>query len=154
MADEIEKKFLLKYLPEELMTDSITIIQGYMVNTKGLVVRVRLAGDKAYMAIKGKTVNAARKEFEYPVPMNDAKEMLDLFCVDQLIEKTRYYVEHKGFTWEIDRFAGTNSGLVVAEIELEHVDQIFEIPDWAGKEVTGNPEYFNSNLILRPYSTW
>ncbi|SDU18878.1 CYTH domain-containing protein [Desulfobacula phenolica] len=154
MAIEIEKKFLLKYLPSSLLTNGTLIRQGYMVNEKERVVRIRLAGDKAFLTIKGITCNAARKEYEYPVPQQDAKEMLQLFCKEPLIEKTRYHVEFKGFEWVIDQFSGDNQGLVVAEIELDSVDQVFEKPDWIGKEVTHDSGYFNSNLIKNPYSTW
>ncbi len=154
MAIEIEKKFLLKYLPSSLLTNGTLIRQGYMVNKKEMVVRVRLAGDKAFLTVKGTTCNAARKEYEYPVPQQDAKEMLQLFCKAPLVEKTRYQIEFKGFEWVIDQFSGDNQGLVVAEIELESIDQEFEKPDWIGKEVTHDPGYFNSNLIENPYSTW
>lgn len=154
MAIEIEKKFLLNYLPSALMTKGTLIRQGYMVNQKEMVVRVRLSGNRAFLTIKGETCNAARKEYEYPVPQEDAMEMLDLFCKKPLIEKTRYQIEFKGFEWVIDQFSGDNQGLVVAEIELNSMDQVFEKPDWIGQEVTHDPGYFNSNLIQTPYSTW
>jgi len=154
MAIEIEKKFLLNYFPKNLMINGIPIIQGYMVNKKNKVVRIRLSGDTGFLTIKGATCNASRKEFEYPVPQQDAKEMLLLFCSKPLIEKTRYKIEFKGFEWIIDEFYGENKGLVVAEIELSSIDQFFEKPDWIGKEVTHDPKYFNSNLIETPYSSW
>jgi len=154
MAIEIEKKFLLNYFPKNLMISGIPISQGYMVNKKNKVVRIRLAGDVGFLTIKGATCNASRKEFEYPVPQQDAKEMLLLFCSKQLIEKTRYKIEFKGFEWIIDEFYGRNKGLVVAEIELSSIDQFFEKPDWIGKEVTHDVRYFNSNLIETPYSAW
>ena len=154
MAIEIEKKFLLKYFPTDLLTPGTRIYQGYMVNKKGLVVRVRLSGDNGFLTIKSATRNGSRKEFEYSVPQEDAKEMLDLFCKKPLIEKTRYSVEFKGFEWVIDKFYGKNQGLIVAEIELSSIDQPFETPDWIGREVTHDPRYFNSNLIKTPYSAW
>ena len=154
MAIEIEKKFLLNYFPTDLLTRGITICQGYMMNKKDLVVRVRLSGDHGFLTIKGATHNGSRKEFEYPVPKKDAEEMIDLFCKKPLIEKTRYHIEFKGFEWVIDKFYGENLGLVVAEIELSSIDQPFETPDWIGKEVTHDPKFFNSNLIETPYSTW
>jgi adenylate cyclase len=154
MADEIEKKFLLAYLPTPSLTNGIQIIQGYMINQKKMVVRVRLSGDNAFLTIKGATVNAARKEYEYPVPAEDARQMLQLFCEKPLVEKTRYHIEYQGFEWVVDQFSGSNSGLIVAEIELDHIDQVFEKPDWIGKEVTHDPRYYNSNLIQFPYSTW
>ncbi|MBC8441004.1 MAG: CYTH domain-containing protein [Deltaproteobacteria bacterium] len=154
MAIEIEKKFLLKHLPSLQLSRGTPIRQGYMVNKNDMVVRVRLSGDNAFLTIKGLTCNASRKEYEYPVPQQDAREMLSLFCKKPLIEKTRYQIEFKGFEWVIDLFSGSNKGLVVAEIELDSIDQPFEKPDWIGKEVTHDPRYFNSNLIKAPYSTW
>lgn len=154
MAIEIEKKFLLKYLPSSLLTCGTLICQGYMVNKKNMVIRIRISGDKAFLAVKGITSNASRKEYEYPVPQQDAMEMLWLFCKKPLIEKTRYQIKFKGFEWVIDLFSGSNKGLVVAEIELNSIDQVFEKPDWIGTEVTHDIRYFNSNLIKAPYSTW
>ncbi len=154
MAIEIEKKFLLKYLPKESLSNPVFISQGYLLNKKETVVRIRLADKKAFMTIKGLTTNSARKEYEYSLPYDDAKEMIDLFCKEGLVEKKRYKIAHKGFIWEIDQFSGNNTGLVVAEIELEHIDQLFEKPDWVGSEVTQDPRYYNSNLIQNPYSTW
>ena len=154
MAIEIEKKFLLKHLPSSQLTRGTIICQGYMVNKKDMVVRVRLSGDNAFLTIKGITCSASRKEYEYPVPQQDAMEMLSLFCKKPLIEKTRYQIEFKGFEWVIDLFSGSNKGLVVAEIELDSIDQVFEKPAWIGKEVTHDIRYFNSNLIKAPYSTW
>ncbi|MFH2092303.1 MAG: CYTH domain-containing protein [Pseudomonadota bacterium] len=154
MADEIEKKFLLHYLPTTLMTDGIKIAQGYMVNQLNMIVRVRLSGENAFLTIKGETVNASRKEYEYSIPYQDACQMLDLFCKKPFVEKIRYHIDHAGFEWVVDQFSGDNTGLIVAEIELDHIDQIFEKPDWIGKEVTHDPRYYNSNLIKNPYSTW
>jgi len=154
MAIETERKFLLHYLPSSLLTRGTLIRQGYMVTKKNIVVRIRLSGDNAFLTVKGATRNASRKEYEYPVPQQDAMEMLSIFCKKPLIEKTRYQIEFKGFEWVIDLFSGVNKGLVVAEIELDSIDQLFEKPDWIGKEVTRDPRYFNSNLIEAPYSTW
>lgn len=154
MAIETEKKFLLAYLPSSLMTDGTSIIQGYMTASKNCFVRVRVFGDRGFLTVKGPTVNGARKEFEYPVPIEDAREMLTLFCKNTTIEKTRFHIEHQGFRWEVDRFGGRNKGLIVAEIELASIDQPFPQPEWIGKEVTHDPKYFNSNLVMRPYSLW
>ncbi|MCP3875764.1 MAG: CYTH domain-containing protein [Desulfobacteraceae bacterium] len=154
MATEIERKFLLKYLPNELLTDSISISQGYMISKNGNVIRIRIFGDESFLTIKGKTVNTARKEFEYPIPREDAKEMLQLLCEKPFIEKIRHTIDHKGFEWVIDEFLGDNQGLIVAEIELGEIDQPFEKPDWIGKEVSHEPKYFNSNLVKNPYSIW
>lgn len=154
MAIEIEKKFLLRYLPDSLLINGILIQQGYIINKKEGVVRIRLSGDTAFLTIKGATCNASRKEYEYAIPQQDATEMLQLFCQKPLIEKTRYQIEFNGFEWVIDQFSGDNQGLVIAEIELDSIDQVFEKPDWIEREVTHDPRYFNSNLIETPYSSW
>jgi adenylate cyclase len=154
MAIETEKKFLVKYFPSSLKTRSTLICQGYMVNQTDRVVRIRLSGENAFLTIKGPTCNGSRKEYEYPVPQKDAREMLSFFCENLVIEKTRYQIEFNGFEWVVDVFSKNNKGLVVAEIELDSIDQIFEKPDWIGQEVTHDPRYFNSNLIETPYSTW
>ncbi|MEJ2749613.1 MAG: CYTH domain-containing protein, partial [Anaerolineae bacterium] len=106
------------------------------------------------LTVKGFNTGAVRREFEYAIPLAYANAMLDNLCERPLIEKTRYKVEFAGHTWEIDEFAGDNAGLVVAELELQSVDEDFEKPDWLGEEVTDDPRYFNSNLVLRPYTTW
>jgi CYTH domain-containing protein len=116
-------------------------------------VRVRTIDDRGYLTIKGITVGASRMEFEYEIPRQDADTMLGI-CEKPLIEKNRSKVEHGGFVWEVDEFFGENQGLIVAEIELESEDQYFSKPDWVGAEVTGDPRYFNSNLIKNPYTTW
>ncbi len=154
MAIEIERKFLLNAFPESLLSNGENIRQGYMLNKKDRVVRIRISGDKAFLTIKGATHRASRNEFEYPVPRQDAQQMLSLFCEDPLIEKIRFQVRYKGSEWVIDQFTGLNQGLIVAEIELNAIDQPFEKPDWIGKEVTHDSRYFNSNLIKTPYSTW
>ncbi len=154
MGIEIERKFLIKHLPSSLMTNGTSISQGYMVNKKDEIVRIRLFGEQAFLTIKGITLNASRKEFEYKIPKQDAREMLSLFCDKKLIKKTRYQIEFNSFEWIIDVFSGNNKGLAVAEIELLSIDQPFKKPDWVGKEVTHDPKYFNANLIKKPYSTW
>ena len=152
MATEIEKKFLVKEgnWRNEKGTE---YRQGYLNSTKERIVRVRTIDDKGYLTVKGLTVGATRMEFEYEIPRRDADAMLDI-CEKPLIEKTRYKVEAGGFVWEIDEFFDENQGLIVAEVELESEDQQFPKPDWVGEEVTGDPRYFNSNLIANPYSAW
>ncbi|MCF6249179.1 MAG: CYTH domain-containing protein [Desulfobacula sp.] len=154
MAIETEKKFLLDHIPSSLLTNGTSISQGYMTKSKECVVRIRILGNQGFLTVKGPTINASRKEFEYPIPLYDAKEMLSLFCKKPFIKKTRYRIYFKEFEWVIDQFKGENMGLVVAEIELDTIDQIFETPDWIGQEVTHDPRYFNSNLIKHPYSAW
>lgn len=154
MPIEIEKKFLLKYLPEELLLSPSSLSQGYITKKKEKVVRVRISDDSAFLTVKGPSKNAVRKEFEYRVPVEDAREMLELFCKNSLIIKKRYFIEYNGFEWVIDKFSGPNEGLVVAEIELEYEEQLFDLPDWIGEEVTGDARYYNSNLVEHPYTTW
>jgi CYTH domain-containing protein len=110
--------------------------------------------DKGYLTVKGITVGTARAEYEYEIPADDASEMLDNLCEHPLIEKTRYRVQHHGLTWEIDEFEGDNAGLIVAEVELEEEDQAVILPDWVGKEVTGDPRYYNARLVNEPYARW
>jgi adenylate cyclase len=153
MGMEIERKFLVDHLPPNL-SPGLDICQGYLVNQKDRVVRIRTKGDKGFLTVKGKTVGIQRREFEYEIPLTDARQLLDLFCAPPLVKKTRFKIEFKGSEWVIDRFAGKNLGLVVAEIELAHPSQAFEIPPWAGREVSHDPRYYNSNLIKNPYSAW
>ncbi len=127
--------------------------QGYLSIVKERTVRVRTIEDKGYLTIKGISIGASRLEFEYEIPRQDADALLDI-CEKPLIEKNRYKVENGDFVWEVDEFFGENQGLIVAELELESGDQYFPKPDWIGEEVTGDPRYFNSNLIKNPYSKW
>jgi adenylate cyclase len=152
MAKEIERKFLVKngaWRQEK----GTKYRQGYLNSAKERIVRVRTIKNKAYLTIKGITVGASRMEFEYEIPRKDADGLLDI-CEKPLIEKIRYKVKEGGFIWEIDEFFGENQGLIVAEVELESEDQNFPKPDWVGEEVTGDPRYFNSNLIQNPYTKW
>lgn len=153
MAEEIERKFLVT--SREWRTgDATEYRQGYLSLDKERTVRVRLAGDQAYLTIKGITRGATRREYEYPIPREDAVQMLDELCRQPLIEKRRYRLEHEGLTWEIDEFFGDNAGLVVAEVELEREDQPFARPPWLGEEVTGDPRYYNASLVENPYRNW
>jgi len=154
MATEIEKKFLVKNLDFKSLAEGIYIHQGFLNTEKERVVRIRITGDKGTLTIKGITRGATRSEYEYPVPVEDAREMLNELCIRPTIEKYRYHIHYEGFLWEVDEFLGENHGLVVAEIELNSEDQTFEMPDWVGEEVTDDPRYFNANLITHPYSRW
>lgn len=127
--------------------------QGYLNSAKERNVRVRTMEDKACLTIKGIAIGASRMEFEYEIPLQDANELLEI-CEKPLIEKTRYKVQEGGFVWEVDVFSKENHGLIVAEVELESEDQEFPKPDWVMEEVTGDPRYFNSNLIKNPYTNW
>jgi len=153
MGTEIERKFLVKEGPwREAAAE--TYRQGYLSTVKEKTVRVRTINDKGYLTVKGITVGASRLEFEYEIPVADAGELLDNLCEKPLIEKQRYKLDHGGLTWEIDVFFGDNEGLIVAEVELQSEDQVFERPDWVADEVTSDPRYYNANLISNPYSKW
>ncbi|MFG0253765.1 MAG: CYTH domain-containing protein [Rhodopirellula sp. JB053] len=153
MGIEIERKFLVKdqgYRSE----DSTLLRQGYLSTVKERTVRVRIAGEKAFLTIKGTTEGATRSEYEYEIPTKDAEEMLDKLCPPPLIEKRRYRTQHDGMVWEVDEFFGANEGLVLAEIELDEEGQQFATPSWLGEEVTEDRRYYNANLISNPYSNW
>lgn len=152
MATEIERKFLVT--GEDWRTaNGIAYRQGYLNRDKERTVRVRIANNKAFLTIKGISTGATRAEFEYEIPVADAEQLL-LICDGPLIEKTRYLVQHAGMKWEVDEFHGENDGLIVAEIELESENQLFEKPIWAGREVTDDKRYFNSSLAVQPYTRW
>lgn len=152
MAIEIERKFLVT--GSDWKNGVATHYnQGYLNRDKNRTVRVRVAGDKAFLTIKGSSVGISRAEFEYEIPTDDARALLKL-CDGPVIEKIRYVIFHQNAKWEIDEFLGENLGLVVAEIELESEDQSFINPSWLGKEVSDDPRYFNSNLASQPFSQW
>ncbi len=152
MAKEIERKFLTT--GEQWRTATpIYYCQGYLNRDKQRTVRVRIAGDKAMLTVKGLTTGASRDEFEYDIPIDDAKSMLAM-CEQPLIEKNRRIVHHEGLDWEVDEFLGLNEGLIVAEVELESENQVFQTPKWVGDEVTNDPRYFNSSLSSKPFTKW
>jgi CYTH domain-containing protein len=153
MATEIERKFLVT--GNAWSKDNYSDYkQGYLSLDKERTVRVRVAGNCAYITIKGITRSTVRAEYEYTIPVQDAESMLSSLCLQPLIEKRRYRVEYAGMIWEIDVFGGENSGLVVAEIELQDEHQSFEKPDWIGREVTTDKRYYNASLVSKPYNTW
>jgi adenylate cyclase len=154
MAKEIERKFLIKSGLWKPVTPGVACRQGYLSSVNERVVRVRMAGDKAFLTIKGITQSLSRLEFEYLISMADAAAMLDQLCECPLIEKTRYQQTVGGHLWEIDVFHGDNDGLVVAEIELSSETENFERPYWVAEEVSGDPRYFNNNLAVNPFKTW
>jgi adenylate cyclase len=153
---EIERKFLVHGTPWQAWDagTAVHLRQGYLCSGSAAVVRVRSMGVRAVLTIKGEQVGATRAEYEYPIPLEDAREMLDQLCQDSVVEKTRYRVQHEGVPWVVDVFDGSNAGLVVAEVELEADDQHFSIPAWAGEEVTDEPRYLNVNLSRRPFRQW
>jgi adenylate cyclase len=154
MGQEIERKFLLRGDTWRALATGTMYRQGYLNSVKERTVRIRTVGDKAFLTIKGISVGATRTEYEYPIPFDDCNAMLDTLAEKPLIEKKRYKIRRGELTWEIDEFFGDNSGLIMAEVELQREDQVFEKPDWIGAEVTGDPRYFNSNLVKHPYTKW
>ena len=152
MGIEIERKFLVVG-DDWRAAPAVPYAQGYLNRDKARTVRVRIVQRQAWLTIKGVSTGATRAEFEYPIPLADAEQLLAL-CDGPLVRKTRRVVEHAGSTWEIDEFEGDNAGLVVAEIELASEDAPFVAPPWLGAEVTHDPRYFNSSLAAAPYSTW
>lgn len=154
MATEIERKFLVRDDSWRQLGKASHFRQGYLCTEPGRSVRVRVAGDKGFLTIKGKTVNATRTEYEYVIPQPDADAMLEELCERPLIEKTRYRIDHEGLVWEVDEFEGENAGLVVAEVELLSENQDIAMPSWIGEEVTADPRYYNASLIANPFSRW
>jgi adenylate cyclase len=154
MAIEIERKFLVKSQQYRESQSTVTITQAYLVTDPEKVIRIRILGDKSILAIKSKRRGLIRSEYEFEIDPVSAREIIDQLCIRPFIEKVRYLLEFKGFTWEVDEFHGENEGLVVAEIELPSEDTFFETPEWIGDEVTDDPRYLNSNLVKLPYTKW
>jgi adenylate cyclase len=152
MGSEIERKFLVQ---AEGWRQGVRqrLSQCYLNRDKARTVRVRIAGDKAFLTIKGANRGATRAEFEYEIPVKDAEQLLTL-SDGPIVEKIRHVIDCAGSRWEVDEFLGDNAGLVVAEIELESEDQPFSRPPWLGQEVTHDSRYYNSNLAVHPYSRW
>jgi CYTH domain-containing protein len=153
-AMEIERKFLVRGDGWRKGARGIFCRQGYLVAFDDLVVRVRLSGEKAYLTIKGRKTGLSCPEYEYLMPVSDARDVLEHHCMRPFIEKTRYTLDFMGRNWEIDEFMGENMGLVIAEVELEHEHQAIDLPDWAGVEVSYDPKYWNVNLMKHPYGRW
>lgn len=150
---EIERKFRVQGNPWQKLGPGARYRQGYLAEAGGVVVRVRVAENLAWLTVKGPTTGISREEFEYAIPAAEGEALLRL-CGARRVEKTRYRWIEAGACFEIDVFEGRNAGLVVAEIELEYPDQDFVRPDWLGEEVSQDERYRNSELSLRPYSEW
>ncbi len=156
MPKEIERKFLLKdtswkAIVREKNILGIFLKQAYLVNAEWGVVRLRQAGEKAFITIKTRSTTITRDEFEYEIPLEHAQELFKTLTHLTYIEKVRYKIQYKDHVWEIDEFLGHNKGLVVAELELTSEDEKFELPPWIGEEVTKISKYFNSQLSVVPY---
>ncbi|NHZ66171.1 CYTH domain-containing protein [Massilia genomosp. 1] len=154
MGVEIERKFLLVGDAWRSLGEPVLLRQGYLSTDPDRTVRVRIEGEGATLTIKGRSEGATRGEWEYPVPLSDAGELLDRLCQQPIIEKYRRRIAFAGNVWEVDEFLGANAGLMFAEIELGSEDQAFDKPDWIGEEVTHDRRYFNSSLIRLPFSQW
>ncbi|MGF1615543.1 MAG: CYTH domain-containing protein [Gammaproteobacteria bacterium] len=155
MGTEIERKFLLRSDDwRELAVQGTPYRQGYLSEAKSVSVRVRIAGGQGFLNIKSATLDVRRAEYEYPIPLQDAAELLERLCMRPLIEKTRYRVPFGAHVWEVDVFEGENAGLVVAEIELSDVHEPFRKPDWVGAEVSADARYYNVSLVTHPYKDW
>ncbi len=156
MAQEIERKFLVKGEYKSLAIKSTRIVQGYLSSVAERTVRVRINDKKGFLTIKGisNESGASRYEWENEIPINEAKELLEL-CEAGVIEKTRFIIPaNDSLFFEIDEFYGDNKGLTIAEIELPTEETPFIKPEWLGEEVTGDNRYFNSMLMKQPFKTW
>jgi adenylate cyclase len=166
MGVEIERKFLVRNLSAIRGHDGVAIRQGYLSVEPERTIRVRWAGNRGFLTIKGADASTAavpaatvsppavRPEYEYEIPAQDADALLDEIALRPLIEKTRYRVDEGGLVWEVDVFAGENEGLVVAEVELASEYVELAVPEWVGAEVTADPRYLNASLVAHPYRTW
>lgn len=155
MAIEIERKFLVKGDKWRSLATGQIYRQGYIPTEPGRTVRIRIVGNQGYLTIKGPgKFGGSRPEFEYPIPVKDAQEMLETLCNQPFIEKTRHKIPIDELVWEVDEFHGENQGLILAEVELETENQSIQIPDWIGQEVTSDYRYFNAYLAKHPYQEW
>jgi adenylate cyclase len=155
LGKEIERKYLVNHTnwhkidkpPGQLYR------QGYLVIESNKTIRVRQTPDKGYLTIKGISIGATREEYEYEIPLDEARELLDNFSISEL-SKIRYIINFDNKIWEVDEFLGQNSGLILAEIELKSEEEMYDIPDWLGMEVTNDQRYYNANLTINPYKDW
>lgn len=159
MAREIERKFLVNGVAwKQQARKSEAFAQGYLNQFKEpgakSSVRIRIEGERANINIKSLEIGLSRDEYEYEIPLDDAKKMLREMAVGPVVEKTRYWVDHENHTWEIDEFEGDNAGLIVAEVELNSEQEEPILPDWVSQEVTQEPRYYNISLSQYPYNQW
>ncbi len=154
MATEIERKFLVNGDAWRSLAVGALYRQGYIATNPERTVRVRVVENTGYLTIKGLSIGISRPEFEYTIPVEDAEQMLQDLCDRPLIEKTRSKIKVGDLLWEVDEFEGENKGLILAEVELTDENQTVELPNWIGKEVSGDPRYSNSYLAKHPFSHW
>lgn len=155
MGKEIERKYLVDIETWNKLEKppGTQFRQGYLLTDPDKTIRVRVTDTKGYLTIKGISEGASRLEFEYEIPVEEARELLDKFSISEL-SKIRYTIVYKNKTWEVDEFLGDNAGLFVAEIELQSEDEVFDLPEWVTREVTEDKKYYNSNLTINPYKNW
>ena len=155
MGIEIERKFLVK---DDSWRDGVEsethIMQGYLSDNPSATVRVRVKGVKGYLTIKGRGTGLVRPEYEYEIPVADAEPMLRELSISAIVDKVRYRVRSGAHVWDLDVFSGDNAGLVMAEVELDTEDEAFDVPTWAGQEVTDDTRYYNAKLAQHPYCDW
>ncbi|MES2572908.1 MAG: CYTH domain-containing protein [Verrucomicrobiota bacterium] len=154
MSLEIERKFLVVDDSWRALGQPVGIRQGYLAREERCVVRVRTAGGRAWLTVKSRVVGITRHEYEIEIPFEQGEEMLETLCSKPIMEKQRSKIAFAGMTWEVDEFLGENHGLIVAEVELTSAEQQVTLPPWIGREVTGDPRYYNSNLLLHPFQQW
>lgn len=153
MPAEIERKFLVLDDSWRNGNAGVRIAQGYLSTDVERTVRVRIAGNVAWLTIKGRSVGIRRAEYEYGIPLGEAQDLLSI-CLPGIIDKTRHRIPFAEQVWEVDLFHGENEGLVIAEVELANEEIFPELPSWVGVEVSGDPRYYNSNLAARPFRAW
>lgn len=156
MAFEIERKYLVDTALWQRPEGGVRMRQGYVATKNGTTVRVRIAGDKAFLTLKDHAVGLTRHEFEYEIPVADAETLLDTMCAKPQVDKIRYRIPaaEPGLVWEVDEFLGDNAPLVTTEIELPTEDMSFTKPAWLGEDVTNDHRYKNNNLAATPYGSW
>ena len=155
MGQEIERKYLVDHIKwQQIDKPSGQLYrQGYLLTDPNKTIRVRQTTDKGFLTIKGLSIGAIRPEYEYEIPFDEAKELLDNFSISEL-SKIRYKIIFDNKVWEVDEFLDGNIGLIIAEIELTSEAESFNMPTWVDKEVTGQEKYYNSNLSIDPYKNW
>ncbi|MDQ4147791.1 MAG: CYTH domain-containing protein [Pseudomonadota bacterium] len=155
MATEIERKFLVcSDAWRRKIEHSERYVQGYLANTTLSSIRVRMSDERAWLNIKRAIPGVERAEYDYSIPVSDARELLADLCEGYRIEKTRHRVRYAGRLWEIDVFEGANEGLTIAEVELDLAEQTFQKPAWLGDEISHDLRYYNNMLAIRPYKHW
>ncbi len=154
MGIEIERRFLVIDDSWRHGVTGTKYRQGYLYFQDYGVLRLRIAGDQAFLTVKMLQDNLSALEYEYEIPFRDAKEMMTKLCDRPPVEKIRYRIPHEKMIWEVDVFLGDNEGLIIAEVELTHTEQVIALPPWAGKEITDDRKYLNASLYKNPYKNW